>query len=60
MKWKYKHFSEWKKLLFPCSIKGCDSVYTLLSVKQTQEVFTFTKAYLQRHSSMGKLDGIGA
>uniref|UniRef100_A0A8D3AEN3 Mesothelin-like protein n=1 Tax=Scophthalmus maximus TaxID=52904 RepID=A0A8D3AEN3_SCOMX len=34
-------------------IKGCDSVYTLLSVKQTQEVFTFTKAYLQRHSSMG-------
>ncbi|XP_050934032.1 uncharacterized protein LOC108897954 [Lates calcarifer] len=34
-------------------VKGCDNVFTLLSVKQTQQVFTFTIDYLRRHSCSG-------
>ncbi|KAM9341441.1 uncharacterized protein ABDE67_015106 [Symphorus nematophorus] len=34
-------------------VKGCDSVFTRLSERQTQQVFTFTMDYLRKHSSSG-------
>nr|XP_046269032.1 uncharacterized protein LOC124071969 [Scatophagus argus]XP_046269033.1 uncharacterized protein LOC124071969 [Scatophagus argus] len=34
-------------------VKGCSNVFTNLSVRQTQQVFAFTKDYLGRRSSSG-------
>ncbi|XP_051242946.1 uncharacterized protein LOC127355779 [Dicentrarchus labrax] len=34
-------------------VKGFDNVFTHLSVRQTQQVFTFTMDYLRRQSSLG-------
>uniref|UniRef100_A0A3B4UJM2 Mesothelin a n=1 Tax=Seriola dumerili TaxID=41447 RepID=A0A3B4UJM2_SERDU len=34
-------------------VKGCNSVFTLLSERQTQQVFTFAMDYLRRNSSTG-------
>ncbi|CAK6968096.1 uncharacterized protein LOC121881599 [Scomber scombrus] len=34
-------------------VVGCDNVFPHLSKRQTQQVFTFTRDYLRRHSSSG-------
>ncbi|XP_044023508.1 uncharacterized protein LOC122862225 [Siniperca chuatsi] len=34
-------------------VKGCDNVFTHLSMRQTQQVFTFIMDYLRRHSCSG-------
>lgn len=50
------NFGEWKNFCCLHSVKGCDSVFSQLSVWQTQQVFTFIKDYLLRHSSSGILE----
>lgn len=41
-----------------CSLKGCDNVFTNLSMRQTQEVLIFALDYLKGHSFSGNCENI--